>query len=403
MLVDLHAAKSARKGAVVEGTTAKFTLAWKRYRTYLQSIGIRDDYYLDQFSKDKKHKILGAFCNAIREGRLHSTSVKTNKAESVRAALDNVSQAFKLAGRADPRLDRDGKFAFILQRQLRGYRATDAPEKQQKAISGSVLREFHRLALSQMDQARCELFIGAFFFAMRSCEYLAVSGRRKTKLLAVKNIRFFLGRRCLHNSDPNLHLASSVSITFEEQKRGTKNDTITHQRTNDNLLCPVKIWSKIIKRILSYPESNQETTVNVFKLNNESMYKFTGKDLLAHLRRAADSLGPNVLGYTSDQIGLHSARSGAAMAMYLAGIPVYTIMLLGRWSSDAFLRYIRKEVQEFSNSVSSMMIEKDRFFTISDSMGSLTPHRHGSRKNNGADFKDALKPLMNSFRAIRVH
>jgi hypothetical protein len=129
LLVDLHAAKSARKEAVVEGTTVKFALAWKRYKTYLQSIGIRDDYYLDQFSRDKKHKILGAFCNAIREGRLHSTSVKTNKAESVRAALDNVSQAFKLAGRADPRLNRDGKFAFILQRQLRGYRATDAPEK----------------------------------------------------------------------------------------------------------------------------------------------------------------------------------------------------------------------------------------------------------------------------------
>ena len=29
-----------------------------------------------------------------------------------------------------------------------------------------MLREFHRLALSQMDQARCELFIGAFFFAI---------------------------------------------------------------------------------------------------------------------------------------------------------------------------------------------------------------------------------------------
>jgi len=66
-----------------------------------------------------------------------------------------------------------------------------------------------------------------------------------------------------------------------------------------------------------------------------------------HLQRAAASLGSDSLGYTPDQIGLHSARSGAAMAMYLAGVPVFTIMLLGRWSSDAFLRYIRKEVQEF--------------------------------------------------------
>ena len=54
-------------------------------------------------------------------------------------------------------------------------------------------------------------------------------------------------------------------------------------------------------------------------------------------------------GLPSKDIGLHSIRASGAMAMYLNGVPVYTIMLLGRWSSDAFLRYIRKQVTEFSN------------------------------------------------------
>jgi len=401
-MADLYAAKSTRKGAVVESTNAKFSLAWKRYKTYLVSIGISNDWYLDKFSRDKKHKILGAFCHAVREGRLHSKTVRPNKSESVRAALDNVAQAYKLAGRADPRLDQDKKFAFILQRQLRGYRSTDVPERRQIAISGAVLREFHRLALSQMDKARCELFIGAFFFAMRSCEYLTVSGPRKTKLLSIKNIRFFMGKRQLTHSDKNLHLASSVSITFEEQKRGTKNDTITHHRTNDPLLCPVKIWSKIIQRIIKYPTSNQDTTVNSFLLNNGTIYKFSGKDLLTHLRRAANSLGPDKLGYTPDQIGLHSARSGAAMAMYLAGVPVFTIMLLGRWSSDAFLRYIRKEVQEFSHSISCKMIQSEKFFTIADPIVSNDLLRNGARNNFGPNFKDALKPLLSAFQPIQV-
>jgi len=44
------------------------------------------------------------------------------------------------------------------------------------------------------------------------------------------------------------------------------------------------------------------------------------------------------------------------MAMYLAGVPVFTIMLLGRWSSNAFLRYIRKQVKEFSRGISAKMI-----------------------------------------------
>jgi len=52
--------------------------------------------------------------------------------------------------------------------------------------------------------------------------------------------------------------------------------------------------------------------------------------------------------------------------MYLNGILVYTIMLLGRWSSDAFLRYIRKQVTEFSNGVSRKMIQNPRFHHVPD-------------------------------------
>jgi len=43
-------------------------------------------------------------------------------------------------------------------------------------------------------------------------------------------------------------------------------------------------------------------------------------------------------GLPSKDIGLHSIRASGAMAMYLNGVPVYTIMLLGRWSSYAFPR-----------------------------------------------------------------
>jgi hypothetical protein len=52
------------------------------------------------------------------------------------------------------------------------------------------------------------------------------------------------------------------------------------------------------------------------------------------------------------------------MAIYLAGIPVFTIMLLGSWSSDAFLHYIRKQVKEFSLGISQKMIQHEDVFTI---------------------------------------
>jgi hypothetical protein len=54
--------------------------------------------------------------------------------------------------------------------------------------------------------------------------------------------------------------------------------------------------------------------------------------------------------------------------MYLTGVPVFTIMLIGRWSSDAFLRYIRRQVLQFSAGVSKCMIstESQDFFLLPD-------------------------------------
>jgi hypothetical protein len=173
---------------------------------------------------------------------------------------------------------------------------------------------------------------------MRSCEYLKVQGPRKTKLLMIKNIRFFQGNSQVPHSDSALSSADCVSITFEFQKCDKKNDTITQHRSGDCLLCPVQIWAKIVTRIRSYANSSPSDTVNTYHFpDNNKIHFFSGTELLKHLRFAVTSIGPDSLGFTSKQIGLHSTRSGAAMAMYLAHVPVFTIMLLGRWSSDAFL------------------------------------------------------------------
>jgi hypothetical protein len=308
-----------------------------------------------------------------------------------------------LADKPDPRLDADGKLAFLLQRQLRGYKSTDPGEKPQVAITGSVLRKYHELAISTFDKALCELFIGAFYFAMRSCEYVRVSGPRKTKLLVLKNIRFFKGNTLILHSDNSISSADCVSITFEFQKQETKNNTITQHRSGDDLLCPVRVWASIVTRIRSYKKSNSLTTVNTFQFPGESKFHtFTGAELLKRLRIATSAIGPDSLGFTAKEVGLHSARSGAAMAMYLAHVPVFTIMLLGRWSSDAFLRYIRKQVKEFSNGISSKMIQLEHFFTIPSSSSEdprvpNNPLNLACRYNHGLSFKDTVRPLASVF------
>jgi hypothetical protein len=88
--------------------------------------------------------------------------------------------------------------------------------------------------------------------------------------------------------------------------------------------------------------------------------------VLDRIRSAVCFLGKEKLGFSDADVGTHSNRSGGAMGMYLAGTPVYTIMLLGWWSSDAFMRYIRKQVLDMSHRISAKMITYEEFYTIPD-------------------------------------
>ncbi len=194
----------------------------------------------------------------------------------------------------------------------------------------------------------------AFFFAMRSCEYLKVQGERRTDALRVRNFEFRKNQRILDHSDPNLESADTITLTFEYQKNAERDDPVTQSRTSDPLVCPVRAAAEVIQRLRA-EGATSDTHIYQYKDNRGKKKDLTGKVALALLRDYVKTVDKS-FGIPADEIGLHSLRASAAMAMYMNGIPVYTIMLLGRWSSDAFLRYIRKQVLEFSTNVSELMI-----------------------------------------------
>ena len=96
------------------------------------------------------------------------------------------------------------------------------------------------------------------------------------------------------------------------------------------------------------------------------MIEITSAHIRTKLRAAAASVGKERLGFHPDEIGCHSLCSGAAMAMKLAGVSEYTIMIIGRWKSMAFLEYLRKQVEEFSIDISDKLLDHANFFTTPD-------------------------------------
>jgi len=403
-MADLSAADSARAEAVTEGTHKEQIRSWKRWIEYLTSVGIQDDLFLDTFTPSQRQRLLRAFMQAIREARFSAARFDVLKSEQCRTAMDHVAQTFRANDRPDPRKDPDGKLAHLLQRQLRGYKNADPGEKQQYAITTSVLLMVLKCSITHVDHAMADLLCAAFFFACRSCEYSKVNGERRTDIITVGNVRFFLKNKEIKHSDTKrLPLADCVNITWNYQKRDDRNESVTQERNGHPCMCPVRLWTAVIIRLRQYPGTTDKTTVNTVLLPNGKLHEITSTELLTKLRAAVTAIGESTLGFGPLDIGLHSLRSGAAMAMYLANVPVFTIMLLGRWSSDAFLRYIRRQVKEFSAGVSSKMVKSDNFFTIPEldkEDPRISGHKlnHRARKNCGPDaLSHAVMPRMALF------
>jgi hypothetical protein len=252
----------------------------------------------------------------------------------------------------------------------------DPNEKQQKALPVCVYRKIFKQAKSTLalpqDITIAWLQILAFFFCMRSCEYSDVKGDRRTKTVCVRNIRFYLHNKLIPNNSQQILTATTVSITFEWQKHDVRDDTITHQRSNDSIgnkiMCPVRAAAELVSTLynLGIPSAHVPNLKINTVIHRGKLSTIPSTMILQRIRSAVKYLGKDKLGFTEDDVGTHSNRSGGAMGMFLAGTPVYTIMLLGRWSSDAFMRYIRKQILNMSHGVSSKMITFEEFYTVPD-------------------------------------
>jgi hypothetical protein len=115
------------------------------------------------------------------------------------------------------------------------------------------------------------------------------------------------------------------------------------------------------------------------------MYQhITSQMMINTLNAACESFGWEKLNIKPGDIGTHSIRSGATMAMYLGDVPMYSIMMLGRWLSDAFLRYIRKQVEQLSHNVSKCMI-LHQYFRHIPKQDPRTTHQDPRQRNHPAN------------------
>ena len=82
------------------------------------------------------------------------------------------------------------------------------------------------------------------------------------------------------------------------------------------------------------------------------------------LRAGTLSFGEERLVFSHKEVGTHSIWPGFPMELYLAKVYPETIMIMGRWASSAFLRYIHIQVSNISKSIGTLMTNNHDFYTI---------------------------------------
>ena len=141
-------------------------------------------------------------------------------------------------------------------------------------------------------------------------------------------------------------------------------ETVTQFRTDIDI-CPVTMWATTIHRIASYPDSSVDTTVDAFRVNGRT-FAITGEVMRTYLRRTVESFGEDRLGIKMGDVGTHSIRASFAMMLMLNNLADSLIMKKGRWKSDAFLVYIRAQINKFGYNTSKQMVGQasNEFYVI---------------------------------------
>ena len=254
-----------------------------------------------------------------------------------------------------------------LELQFRAFDNKDSPAQQQKVISPKFLWilgliRSNQIQNSTMDQA-VDLLIGGYFFACQICEIAKTPTPGRTKKCRLRNIVFRTKEKMIIPLGQRILEAYYITITFKDQKNGEKFEKRTQCCTDDKSLCPILCFGRAILRVLQFvPNANQDTFICASASpevrTNAIISEFTLKTIRLCCKIGGGEKG---LGFRPEDIRNQSIRLGAAMALFLTNKHPTRIMLLDRWKSLAFLKYIRAQTLEWTLNMSYSRINFDHF------------------------------------------
>lgn len=366
---DLGLVQAAVRAGVVEQRSNTADRQWQLWLDFCATLSV------DPWFREGHDPVpyLQVFAARYRDGRIAPRG-KPVRSGTVEGALRSIGQTYKGVGAPDIRLDSHGNVDFRLGRQLRSYTKEDPAPHRVKPVPIQVVRMIVSQAYGAPQaedgfRAIADMTCIGFFFLCRSGEH--TKNPTNTPFTAA-DVRIYIGNRLLLwrvAATADLLAATSARLIFTTQKSCVKGETVGHGLSGNALTCPVLALVRRLLYIRNHNMSDDTPLCTYRDVHNKTRY-VTSNNVTVALRAALALVDPATVDIQPHEIEARSLRAGGASALMAAGIDQNTIQLLGRWHSDAMLRYLHVQALPIIQRLAARMFNQG---SISFAPGLLVP------------------------------
>lgn len=243
---------------------------------------------------------------------------KQLKHSSIRSVLSAIAFHHKLHNLTDPTK------SFITQKLLHSYSKTDLPPPIREPITEDILLQLTHALKSSTFQSYDKRLYSSLFSVMYH------AALRVSEVCPMPSSKHTLTRQQL--TLVNYHNSQCLKISFTSYKHSSTAPQPILLHPTHTSTCPVHTYSKYITR---RPQAKSHYPA----FCHYDGQPITRTHLLHTLHTLIKSTGLNHRSYNT-----HSFRIGRATDLALQGHSHSQIALLGRWKSQAFLKYIKPNI-----------------------------------------------------------
>ena len=169
----------------------------------------------------------------------------------------------------------------------------------------------------------------------------------------LSNVQFYQDDKPVPiQSSELLPAADFLTLTFDTQKNGVKGERIGHGRSTSTTLCPILAVAHRVAHLNLHKAKPDQPLCSYYHTESKTYQYLASQDIMQAL--CASALHHPRFCVNPASVECRSLRTKGAMALFSRGVDTLLIKLVGRWRSDAMLRYLHVQSRPIMSGLSDL-------------------------------------------------